>query len=266
MQLILFEDSRVSALKPLVDLKPAYSLTTGFRSLRQKIVHATGGDFEVTYHLRRYLAPCFSAENPSFTVNTIRETDLLLMNGRMLFSEEACRMLRENAFEPGKAYMQDGNLLFARVQPGMFMDESGTMPDLIETSRLADQLKTENLSGFRVIDNLWDLTAFHTDAMRDDAGVLQLGRIEGDIHPSAVIVNPSNVYIAPGASVRAGVIIDADEGFVALGHGAVAEPQSLLMQNVYLAPRSWVRPGAKIYSNVSIGSFSKAGGEIEDSI
>jgi UDP-N-acetylglucosamine diphosphorylase/glucosamine-1-phosphate N-acetyltransferase len=38
------------------------------------------------------------------------------------------------------------------------------------------------------------------------------------------------------------------------------------MQNVFLAPGSRARIGAKIYSNVFIGKSSKAGGEIEDSI
>lgn len=266
MQLILFEDSKVGALKPLVNLKPVYSLTTGFRTLREKMEQAIGRDSELTFHLRRCLAPCFSEQNPSCIVNTIRESEVLLINGRMICSEEGCRMLSERAFEPGKAYLQDGTLLFARVPSGILADETGALPDLIESSYLAGVLKTQELTGFRVVENLWDLIAFHTDELHKDAGTLELGRIDGQIHPSAVLVNPSCVYVGPGAVVRAGVVIDADDGFVAIGAGAVAEPQAVLMQNVYLAPRSRVRPGAKLYSNVSIGSFSKAGGEVEDSI
>jgi UDP-N-acetylglucosamine diphosphorylase / glucose-1-phosphate thymidylyltransferase / UDP-N-acetylgalactosamine diphosphorylase / glucosamine-1-phosphate N-acetyltransferase / galactosamine-1-phosphate N-acetyltransferase len=266
MQLILFEDTRVAELKPLVNLKPVYSLTSGFRTLREKMELAAGGIAGVSFHLRRYLAPCFAEQNQSSIVNSIRERDLLLVNGRLVCSAQVELMLRENAFEPGKAYLQGDNLLFARVPSSLIADESGSMPDLIDTLFLAGELATEELSGFRVIENLWDLIAFHTDEMQRDASRLELGRMDGDIHPSAVIVNPSNVYIGPGAIVRAGAVIDADDGFVAVGAGAVIEPQALLMQNVSLAPRSRVRPGSKIYSNVSIGSFSKAGGEIEDSI
>ncbi|NTW56262.1 MAG: transferase [Chlorobiaceae bacterium] len=266
MQLMLFEDSGVHELKPLTDLKPVFSLTTGFRTLREKMVHAVGGVFEVTFHLRRYLAPCFAEQNPSCIVNSIREKEVLLVNGRLVCSDAIGRLLRENAFEPGKAYFQDGNLLFAKVPSAMVTDNDGMMPDLIDTARLADGLAAEEISGFRIIDNLWDLIAFHTDEMQKDARSLMLGRVEGVVHPSAVIVNPSNIYIGPGAFVRAGAVIDGEDGFVAVGAGAVVEPQSLLMQNVSLAPRSKVRPGAKIYSNVSVGSFSRVGGEVEDSI
>lgn len=266
MQLLLFEDFRVPELRPLVSLKPVYSLTAGFRTLREKMAHALGGGMELTFHLRRSLAPCFAAENPSCTVNTLRDDELLLINGRMFPSGELQGMIGENAFEPRTAYLQDGTLLFARIPSGLLLSGTGTMPDLIDTALLSGELFTRKLSGFRIIDNLWDLIAFHPDELQRDAGSLELGSIEGEIHPSAVIVNPSNVYVGPGAVVQSGAVIDAGDGFVALGAGAVAEPHSLLRQNVFLAPRSRARAGARIYSNVSIGSFSKAGGEVEDSV
>jgi UDP-N-acetylglucosamine diphosphorylase / glucose-1-phosphate thymidylyltransferase / UDP-N-acetylgalactosamine diphosphorylase / glucosamine-1-phosphate N-acetyltransferase / galactosamine-1-phosphate N-acetyltransferase len=266
MQIILFEDTRVGNLKPLVGLKPVYGLTTGFRTLREKMAEAAGRETELTYHLRRSLASCFSAANPAFVVNSIKDCDLLLVNGRMVFSELAGRMLREHEFDSGTAYMQDGNMIFARVRSDMIADETGALPDLIETSLLADRLRTEKLSGFRMIDNLWDLIALHADEMQMDASSLELGRIDGDIHPSAVIVNPGNVSIGKGASVRAGAVIDASEGFVAIGSGAVVEPHTVLMQNVCLAPFARAKASSRIYSNVFVGSWSKAGGEVEDSI
>ena len=62
MQVIVFEDTRVSELKPLVNLKPVYGLYTGFRSLQEKLEHFINGRVKLTWHLRRYLAPYYAEQ------------------------------------------------------------------------------------------------------------------------------------------------------------------------------------------------------------
>ncbi len=267
MQVVVFEDSRVLALKPLVNLKPVYGLYTGFRSLQEKFEQSTRGCVKFTWHLRRYLASFYAEQHPECLVNQLEQRDVLLVNGRIVCDEAAARVIIEGAFEAGKAYMQGDNLLFARVDSSLLLTAEGSlMPDLIDTSRLASELVTESVTGFRVIDNLWDVSAFHADELVRDAETLELGRIEGDIHPSVAIVNRSNIYVGAGAVVRAGAVLDADDGFVAVGSGAIVEPQAVLMQNVFLAPWSVAKIGAKLYSNVAVGMASKVGGEVEDSL
>ena len=266
MQVIVFEDTRVLELMPLVNLKPVYGLYTGFRSLQEKLEHSTRGRVTLTWHLRRYLASFYAEQHPEYTVNRLEEKEVLLVNGRIVCDEAAARVIIEGVFDSGTAYMQGDNLLFARVDSSLITTAAGLMPDLFDSSILAGQLVTEAVTGFRVIDNLWDVTVFHADEMLRDAETLELGRFEGDVHPSVSIVNRSNIYVAPGAVVRAGAVLDADEGFVAVGAGAIVDPQAVLMQNVYLAPWSRAKIGAKLYSNVAIGMASKVGGEVEDSL
>jgi UDP-N-acetylglucosamine diphosphorylase / glucose-1-phosphate thymidylyltransferase / UDP-N-acetylgalactosamine diphosphorylase / glucosamine-1-phosphate N-acetyltransferase / galactosamine-1-phosphate N-acetyltransferase len=266
MQVIVFEDSKVLELRPLVNLKPVYALCTGFRSLREKLECSTRGEVTLTWHLRRYLAPFYAEQHHECVVNRIEESDVLLVNGRIVFDEESSRVIVEDAFEPGKAYMQGDDLLFARVPGSLLLDADGLLPDLIDTSALAGELITEEVTGFRVISHIWDMIAFHPDELLRDAETLELGRIDGDVHPSAAIVNRSNIYVGFGAVVRAGAVLDGDEGFVAVGAGAVVDPQAVLMQNVFLAPWSRVKIGAKLYSNVAVGTASKVGGEVEDSL
>ena len=266
MQVIVFEDTRVSELKPLVNLKPVYGLYTGFRSLQAKLEHSIKGRVKLTWHLRRYLAPYYAEQHPDLVLNKVEEDEVLLVNGRLVCSEAVTAMITESAIEPGKAYMQEDDLLFARVHRRLIEDERGLLPDLIDTSRLAGELASESVTGFRIIRHIWDMIAFHPDEMLRDAKTLELGHIEGNVHPSAVLVNPSSIYVAPGAVVRPGAVLDADEGFVAVGEGAIVDPLAVLMQNVCLAPRSRVKTGANLYSNVYVGTASKIGGEVEDSI
>jgi UDP-N-acetylglucosamine diphosphorylase/glucosamine-1-phosphate N-acetyltransferase len=266
MQVIVFEDTRVSELKPLVNLKPVYSLYTGFRTLQEKFEYFTHEEVTLTWHLRRYLAPFFFEQHPESVINMAVDDDLLLVNGRLVCEDTAARIIIDGAVEQGRGYMQGNDLLFARVNRRLLTDESGLLPDLIDTGRLAGEIVTEAVTGFRLISNIWDVITFHADELMRDAETLELGRIEGDVHPMAAIVNSSNIYVAPGAVVRAGAVLDADEGFVAVGAGSVVDPQAVLMQNVYLSSWSRAKIGAKIYSNVAIGTASKVGGEVEDSI
>jgi UDP-N-acetylglucosamine diphosphorylase / glucose-1-phosphate thymidylyltransferase / UDP-N-acetylgalactosamine diphosphorylase / glucosamine-1-phosphate N-acetyltransferase / galactosamine-1-phosphate N-acetyltransferase len=266
MQVIVFEDSKVLELMPLVNLKPVYGLCTGFRSLKEKLEGSTRGEVALTWHLRRYLAPFYAEQHPESVVNRIEERDVLLVNGRIVFDEASSRVIVENAFEPGKAYMQGDDLLFARVPASLLFDAEGLLPDLIDTSALAGELITEEVTGFRVISHIWDMIAFHPDELLRDAETLELGRIDGDVHPSVAMVNPSNIYVGSGAVVRAGAVLDGDDGFVAVGAGAIVDPQAVLMQNVFLAPWSRVKIGAKLYSNVAVGTASRVGGEVEDSL
>lgn len=266
MQVIFFEDTKVTELKPLVNLKPVYGLSTGFRTLKEKLEHSTRGLVKPAFHLRRYLAPFFAEQYPECIINRITDRDVLLVNGRLVCDEAAARMIIEGAFEPGRAYMQGSDLLFARVTAALITDADDLMPDLFDTARLAAELSTEQTTGFRIICNLWDMIAFHPDELLRDAETLELGHLEGNVHSSVALVNPSNIYVAPGALVRAGAVLDGDEGFVAVGAGAVVDPQSVLMQNVFIAPRARVKTGAKIYSNVAVGRESKIGGEVEDSL
>ncbi len=266
MQVLVFEETGVLELKPLVNLKPVYALRTGFRSLQEKLDSSTRGEVKLTWHLRRYLAPFYAEQHPEFVVNRIEEHDVLLVNGRIVFDEASSRVIAEGEFEPGTAYMQGSDLLFARVPSSLITDADGLLPNLFDTSLLAAELVTERVTGFRLLTHLWDMIAFHPDELLLDAETLELGRIEGDVHHSVALVNRSNIYVAPGAIVRAGAVLDADEGFVAVGAGAIVDPQAVLMQNVFLAPWSRVKIGAKLYSNVAVGTASRVGGEVEDSL
>ena len=234
MQVIVFEDGKVLEMMPLVNLKPVYGLGTGFRSLQEKLECSTRGEVDLTWHLRRYLAPFYAEQHPEYVVNRIEERDVLLVNGRIVFDEASSRVIVEDAFQPGRAYMQGDNLLFARVPSSLITGDDGLLPDLIDTLALAGELITEEITGFRVISHIWDMIALHSDELLRDAETLELGRIEGDVHPSVAIVNRSNIYVGSGAIVRAGAVLDGDDGFVAVGAGAIVDPQAVLMQNVFL--------------------------------
>ncbi len=266
MQIIIFEDEKTPRLSPLCDLKPVCDLVTGCWSLRQRFIAAIAGKHELTWHMRRHIAPWFSENHPDSVVNKVLEDEVMLVNARLICDAAVMEFIDSGRVGPGEAVVQNGNLLFCRAKAEPLHFSETVFPDTIDGMVVAGALTRVEVTGFRLIENLWDPMALHPAMMKEDGAALALGRIEGEVHPSAILVNPSAITIEKGAEVKAGAVLDASDGFIYIGAGAVVEPVALLMENVYVAPGGRVKSGARIYSNVCIGGGSKAGGEIEDSI
>lgn len=267
MQVIVFEDLKVNRFMPLVGLKPVYGLHAGTISLQGRFdAAAAAGKIDLTWHLRGHLAPWFSETNPGATVNTIIDDDLLLINGRLVCDDRVIGLASGSGLQPGHAVMQGGSLVACRLSAADLVSTGRMLPDLIDGPVLALAMTCSETTGFIMFENLWDPVALHPGLMQRDRTLFVPGRHDGEIHPAAVLVNPEAISIESGAVVMAGAVLDASEGYIHIGAGAVVEPLAVLMQNVVLAPGSRAKIGAKIYSNVFVGGGSKAGGEIEDSI
>lgn len=266
MHIIIFEDQQVQRFAPLVDLKPVYDLLTGCYSFRQRFVAALSESHNLSWHVRRHIAPWFSESKPGAVVNRVTEDDVLLVNGRLICDGNVAETIRSGRIGKGEAFVQGDSLLFCRIAASQLPRSGGELPDLIDGMALASSLKRVEVSGYRLLEQVWDGVALHPSMMQHDGDALELGRIEGQVHPSVILVNPAAITVEKGATIMAGAVLDASDGFIYIGAEAVVEPMGLLMENVYIAPGARVKSGARIYSNVTIGSGSKAGGEIEDSI
>lgn len=266
MQVIVFEDEKVSRFLPLVGLKPVYGLFSGIMSLRERFEAAAEGRVRLSWHLRRHIAPWFLEMNPGALVNVAVEDELLLVNGRLVCDERVMELLSGTGLLPGQGVVQEGSLVACRIRTTELAPENGVLPEVIDGMSLARSLSCVEGTGYVLFENLWDPVALHPRLLQLDRALLPVGRIDGEVHPSAVLINPAAISVARGAVVMAGAVLDGSEGYIHIGEGAVVEPQAVLMQNVVLGPGSRAKIGAKIYSNVFVGSHSKAGGEIEDSL
>ena len=267
MQPIIAEETGIETFQALISLKPVYALTVGCRTLYEKFIHAAAGCTPLTWHMRSRIAPLWAEQHPGHTINQATESDLLLINGRILADADGIRQLLDEPPPPGTICMQEGAFIAARLTATQLCGHGNTqLPELIDTSQLHPQLRTEHRTGYRLLNGIWELIAAHPDELRRDAETLPLGLHEGERHPSVIMVNPGAIHIGAGARIHPGAILDATEGFISIGAGATVEHQALLANNIVLAPHARIRATARIYSNVSIGSQSKIGGEVEDSI
>ena len=88
-------------------------------------------------------------------------------------------------------------------------------------------------------------------------------KIEGELHPSCIMINKSNIHISSSAKVSAGTILDATDGPIINDDYTFIDIGVLIKGDTYIGKDSIVNPGAKLRGDVSIGPCCKIGGEIE---
>jgi len=113
----------------------------------------------------------------------------------------------------------------------------------------------------------WDLMHHNATQLEADFGLLaKPGEIEGEVHKGAHLLGEGNIFIASGATVGPGVVLDAGEGPIFIDEHATIMPQAVIQGPAYVGKQSIIKIGAKIYEGTSIGEVCKVGGEVEECI
>jgi len=261
--LTLFEDGGYKNLQPLTYTRPVYDLKCGISTLREKILRAYGVE-KCCLHTRAYLADLVALQNPELSVNTCCEKDCLLINGRVLADADLAAKIPMEGDDTAFV-TADGTLVAVRLSADKTKACCQSAPDTIEKDAFAD-LPTETVD-VKLINYPWDLVHENPDQITADFKVLaKPGVIEGKVYEGVTILGKENVYIAAGATVKPGVVLDAEEGPIFIDEGAKIFPNAVIEGPTYIGKKSAIKIGAKIYEGTSIGEVCKVGGEVEESI
>jgi UDP-N-acetylglucosamine diphosphorylase / glucose-1-phosphate thymidylyltransferase / UDP-N-acetylgalactosamine diphosphorylase / glucosamine-1-phosphate N-acetyltransferase / galactosamine-1-phosphate N-acetyltransferase len=265
-QICIFEDIHHSKLFPLVYFRPTFNLRCGILSLREKITHAYPKT-DIVLHTRSYLADYMRLRNPSFSVNEVKGTGCLFINGRAIVDSEFVKKIPVKGDED-VVYINDDNVIAARVGGSTLKALKKHLHGNFSLSDF-DGLKRETID-VKMVRYPWDLIKYNGDQLRNDFTVLKNNRkgLSSKIkkYPGVHVLNEKNVFIDQGTEIKPGVVIDAGDGPVYIGKNVTILPFSVIMGPAYIGDGSVIKSGAKIYHNTSIGPVCKIGGEIEETI
>ncbi|PEN14572.1 hypothetical protein CRI94_05980 [Longibacter salinarum] len=279
MHLCLFEDDRVHHLRPLVETRAAFDLRLGIRSILETTCDAFDVDpSDVTLHTRREVAAVTKREHPHVAVPQLGDStpstgnDLLFVNARFIADGEVLTVLKEAIRLRDRACaFTAGDVVVAAWMPGASLsDEVFGRDDL--TPHLAD-LPTEALKNAQMVEHVWDLLGTIQPAIERDFDALLPyniledihNRTEADVHPSVIATAPENIFIAPGATVKAGAILDGSNGPIYLDNDSIVYEQAVVKGPLYLGAKSQIKVQADVAAS-AIGYWCKVGGEVHDSI
>lgn len=270
-RLIVFEDGRFGDFYPLTLSRPAFELRCGAWMLWERIARAFPG-YEVSFSCREQLAGIVGLRTGK-AVNTIdyRPGDrLVFVNGRLRLGEKLTRELQ--TIDINRIYTQGpvtAALVIARpleIVPAGLARAAGT------AAPSALGVEAEIADGeFEFFEYLWNLVDQNSNQIGIDFEALVKGTDFGRmaktarIDNNAVILAEDNFYIASGAEIGPGVVIDCRHGAVIVDKGAVVGPLSYVEGPCYIGPETKIFRG-NIREGCSFGPDCRVGGEVEESI
>jgi UDP-N-acetylglucosamine diphosphorylase/glucosamine-1-phosphate N-acetyltransferase len=257
MNIVLFEDDGYRNLLPLTWLRACFELRCGCDLLIDKI-RACWGPHLVAFALRDELQAVM-AERVAL-VDPDPQSDWLLVN--------ACTLVTGDVAPPpaDAAWMCEGRLVAASV------DEASargiTHADFRDAARLRSRLprlREETVpAGVTLIGYPWELVAANVSELERQCGTG--GVQDGRLYAGAHVVNAGAVHVGRGASIKPGVVLDAELGPIHVEAGVRIEPNAVVQGPCYVGRECIVRPGAVLRGGVSLGPLCRVGGELEGSI
>ncbi len=267
MHVCVFEDEFYRMLLPLVYFRPVYDLKCGILSLREKIIRSFPGQ-TFSLHAREYLGDAIKEKYPQAIVNEIpREADrVFLINGRLLFD-----IAQSNRFEydgNDVAYVNDGTLVAAWISRANLNAFKDSLTKKVIALGDFGGMKRIEVSDVKLIKYPWDLVHQNGSQITADFETLTNGKpaILGKVYEGTHLLNSSRIHIAKGASIKPGVVLDAEGGPIYISKNARIMPNAVIEGPAFIGENSVIKIAAKIYENTTIGETCKVGGEVEESI
>lgn len=246
INLILFDDPDIRpALLPFAFTRPVADIRVGILTIAEK------------WALRLGMQPSFLTEAYLQTKYPTRfSSDNWYVNGAVCPTDsfaEALQTLPTNQ----RLTTPDGRLLALRT--------AQTVASADQFATLA-QPATVFEPALPTMRQLWSLIAANGNQMMADYALLTAGRQSQPItDPFTRCYAPENVFIEPGAVIRA-AILNAEDGPIYIGRNAIVSEGSVLIGPVALGEGAMVHYGGKMRKNTSVGPYCKVGGEVANSI
>ncbi|OYT66042.1 hypothetical protein B6U74_02055 [Candidatus Bathyarchaeota archaeon ex4484_205] len=257
MHLLLVEDEGHRLLRPITFTRPVYELRTGFYTLRERISRVYEEE-KIVLHSRSYLKDVVR-EYTDLPVNIVPSGDVLIVNGRAIIPYGFSNKVKVDG-PPATYVNRDGEIVVIR-------------PDGKTLEKLAEKISegtvlnlSELICGERIevdvhmIKYLWDTYEVNEELLVEDFKQYEAG-IYG--HLSSGVVTLGDVYVAEGAEVDPGVILDGRHGPVFIDKNARIMHNAVIIGPTYIGEKCTIKVGAKIYENTSLGKVCKVGGEVD---
>jgi UDP-N-acetylglucosamine diphosphorylase/glucosamine-1-phosphate N-acetyltransferase len=241
---ILFDDSSWNRLLPLTFTKPIAEIRFGISTIKEKWENILGS--KCSYLTKPYLQVKYKA--------VIRDENTLI-NGSVIPDNNLLSEI--HSLGTNEVLVKDGVIVAVNS------NDKGLTEINEETCKTCRHIHSK--SNFLKINHLWELFKHNGEVIVKDFESLTKGKKSVDISGENRLLNPANIFIGEGAMVKFATI-NASTGPVYIGKGAEVMEGSVIRGPFVLGEQSTLKMGARIYGPTTIGPFSKAGGEVNNSI
>jgi len=258
MKLVIFDDAKWQNFFPITFTRSTSDLRVGILKLRQRIQSYFETN-ETHLILSSHLEEIYKERHPDWFINEVTEDDTLFINSRVKIDEKVKKVILN--LKVGEYLKQQNTIIASRFIPEVQKIRSENLNSFFSDLK---EIKTEVISCWEYI---WELISENSQYITRDFKEFFYDKdnyFESEL--GTTIINPYNVWIGEGSTLKPGVVIDATDGPVIIDENALIMPNAVVTGPVYIGKNSIIKAGAKIYEGTSIGPVCKIGGELEECI
>ncbi|MBC8214798.1 MAG: hypothetical protein ISR90_00820 [Candidatus Marinimicrobia bacterium] len=252
MNIIVFEDDFYHHLYPFTLTHATFEIRCGIFTHLERLQTLLSENDTLTLVVRPELKNITKERFPKYLVNPDIVESGFWLNGAVLWTKEMLANVME------KRSFSNNNRLVA------FHSENDIPFNDVTITKEKSKLVTSQINVI-LFEYLWDAIFQTGSQIIEDVNNSYFGK-QGIPHPSVILVNEEEIYLAEGCGIAAGVVLDATEGPIIIDENAFIDIGALIKGPVYIGKNSIVNPGCKLRRNITIGPYCKIGGEIEDTI
>lgn len=241
MQIVLFDDNKLRIdFYPLSLTRPVADLRVGILTIAEK--WSKWLKLPVSYLTAEYL-------QPKYPLTNLNE-EVLLIKANLCPDEAFCdQIISLKPYE--KLTNKDGFLAVRTVINEM------------------EGMNTLTFDGYKSVNYPHDITCIHYpedifrkngEEINKDFDLLTKGRVSANLSSTNTLIG-DHIFVEEGASAECS-IFNSLKGPIYLGKNSEVWEGCLIRGAFAICENSQVKMGAKIYSNVTVGPFSRVGGEL----
>ncbi len=240
MNYILFDGNVRNQLLPFTFTRPVADIRIGIMTIREKWEYVLG--YTTTTVTEDYLTEKYPM---------VEMERNILINASFLPSKNLVKMVKGLTENQAVFYDEEPIAFFALEGQEVVFDDY----EIIQYS-FDDVIR---------IEHTWDIFSKNHKAIERDFEWLTEGKTSQPIPESVYATFKDRIFIEEGAQLHH-CSLNASQGPIYIGKNAEIMEGSLVRGPFALCEGATVKMGAKIYTGTTIGPYSKAGGEINNSV
>jgi UDP-N-acetylglucosamine diphosphorylase/glucosamine-1-phosphate N-acetyltransferase len=246
MNIILFDEPVIrQSLLPLTFTRPVAEIRVGILTIAEKWQTYAGAT--VSYLTEPYLQHKFPA---------YYKTHNVFVNGAVCPDDKLVEQVR--TLKVGEGLYCEGMLIALNADN---LDLHSAADLVMHSSAKRIECMPQN-----IIREVWEIFVENGSQIRADFKVLTEGRKSQPIGDKYTMVyGEENIFIEEGAKIRA-AILNAENGPIYIGKNAQIHEGAVVKGPFAICEGSNVNVGGKMRGDVTIGPFSKVGGEVAASV
>ncbi|MGH2575076.1 MAG: putative sugar nucleotidyl transferase [Ignavibacteria bacterium] len=274
MKVCVFEDSKVSNLSPINNLRHTSEIICGAFTILEKINNFLPNKLKVSaLHCRQNLSSYLKEKFPDLEINEFEKEDYLFLNSRVLFSKDALkRIISLTNTDKNTAMLSGDNVIAFHItynyKPGLIKEIQNNLisESLVKNADLYTYPLSEE-DNVNIINYPWDFINYHDKEIRNDLSFLLKKKKQTSGKFKRVdFIKKKKIIVSRKSKISPKVVLNADKGIIFISDGTIIEPFTYIEGPVFIGKNSTIKSGTKIYGPVRIGSNCKISGEITSSI